>query len=440
MAQSLTPKKVANIKALIVEGKLTQDEIAKKYGVSRSLISDIDAGRSWKTVPWPEGYSPKTQGPQRKRVPDFDPTDARVLELEAEVEALRSERQHAREQYRASKKELGLFRAIVEEMETRVKPIKPLKGIKPVGRRKKGLIEETLVMHLSDGHHDQTIRPSECGDLENHDFPTSVRRAERYVETVIDYTQRVLGGSYNFHTLWLLAYGDHTSGEIHGSVQRSYFRNSFKNAFAIGQLHACMISELAPYFEKVNILYVPGNHGRRSMKKDYHGAHDNWDYAIARVAEMHCKEHDHVSFAIPDSWSANVDIDGVGFSIFHGDDINSSMGIPWYGLERRTRRVQALHQAAGLPRVRYQVCGHFHKPASIGDLDGELVINGPWVATDAYAYNRFSGFTEPTQWFHGVNFKHGITWRMACHLRNQQSYKERPKRYNIPGLEDVGVI
>jgi len=436
MANKLTQRKVANIKQLIVTGQLTQEEIAKKYRVSRSIISDIDANRAWKNVPWPEGYSPKAQGPQRNRIPDFDPTDERIIELEAEVEALREERRHARQQYKASKKEMGLYRAVVDEMDKRVKPLKPFKGYKPHGRRKKGLIEETLVMHISDGHHDQTVNSEECGGLEKHDFPTSVRRGERYVERVLKYTQGVLGSSYRFPTLWVLAYGDHTSGEIHGSVQRSYFRNQFKNSFAIGQLHGSMFNELAGYFEQVNVVYVPGNHGRRSPKKDYHGAHNNWDYVVGKVAESHCRELDNVAFQIPDCFCANIDIDGVGFQIFHGDDIQGAMGIPWYGLERRTRRVASLHQAAGLPRVRYQVCGHFHKPAMIGDMDGELVINGPWLATDSYAYNKFNGYTEPSQWFHGVNIEHGITWRVNAHIRNNNKYLEMPSRYHIPGLED----
>ena len=436
-SKRLTERKVINIKKLIVAGKHTQEEIAKKYGMGRSIISDIDAGKSWKEVPWPDGYAPKVQGPQRKRVPQHDPTDERVIELEAEVEALRLERSHARKQVKATVKEYGLYRAVVCEMEQRICPIQPNKIARPVGKRKKGLIEETLVMHLSDGHHDQNVFLHECGELEHYDFPTSVRRGERYVDTVLKYTQKTLD-TYCFTNLVILAYGDHTSGEIHGAVQRSYFRNQFKNSFAIGQLHGCMFAELAPDFDSISIIYVPGNHGRRSQKKDFHGAHNNWDYVVAKCAESHCREIDNISFAIPDSYVANIDIEGVGFSIFHGDDVNGVMGIPWYGLERRTRRVQAMTQAAGLPRVRYQVCGHFHKPAMIGDLDGELIINGPWVATDAYSYNRFSGYTEPTQWFHGVNFKHGITWRMGAHLRNKKKYKEVPSRYRIPGLEDIG--
>jgi len=40
-------------------------------------------------------------------------------------------------------------------------------------------------MHLSDGHHDQVVRPEEVGGLEDYNFPISCARAERYVDTEV---------------------------------------------------------------------------------------------------------------------------------------------------------------------------------------------------------------------------------------------------------------
>jgi hypothetical protein len=102
-----------------------------------------------------------------------------------------------------------------------------------------------------------------------------------------------------------------------------------KNCHAIGKLHALMYRDFAPHFEQINVVYVPGNHGRRTNKKDYHGAQDNWDYLVGLMAKLYCQDIDNVSFLIPDCFSVNLDINGVGFNIAHGDDIRSSMGIPW---------------------------------------------------------------------------------------------------------------
>jgi len=425
----LTDKKVAAIKADLTD-RMTQPEVAKKHRISRSAVSDIATERSHKKVPWPDGEPPvKRAGGQRKNVPGHDPTNERIQELESEVLHLREERDHARKSARLTSKQHGIFKAVVKEMEGRVQPFKALPQSREFASRK-DTIEEHVVMHLSDGHHDQIVTREESGGLEEYNFPISCRRAENYVDTLIDWTQETLSPRFNFKCLTVLAYGDHTSGEIHGHVARSYFRNQFKNTFAIGQLHALMYRDLAPHFDQINVVYLPGNHGRRSTKKDYHGAHDNWDYLVAEIARLHLQDVPNVSFLIPNAFSVNININGVGFNLSHGDDVQGSLGIPFYGMVRRQKGLIALNSMAGGQRIRYFCMGHHHVQGALADIDGELVLNGAWPGTDSYSYNRFVGFREPSQLIHGVNPKHGITWRMNVHLRSQDEAKG-PRRYKI---------
>jgi transcriptional regulator with XRE-family HTH domain len=419
--KKLSEADLKGITADLSEGKLTQKEIGEKYGCSRSVISDITCGRVHKEV--------------REALGD-DNESAEIFRLKAEIEHLRQERDDSKRQLKNAAKTQGLFAAIVEEMEDRIKPLRPLPSARSTAGKTKGAITEHLVMHLSDGHHDQIVTPADTGGLETYNFPVSICRAEKYVDTIIKWTQQTLAPQYHFPSLTVLAYGDHTSGEIHGHTSRSYFRNAFKNSFAIGQLHSLMFRDLAPYFGQVNIIYVPGNHGRRSTKKDYLGAHDNWDYMIAKVAEMNLRDCDNVSFHIPNSFSANVDIDGVGFHIFHGDDIKSSLGIPWYGLEKRRHRMLALNTVQHGVQPRYFCCGHFHRPGNTTEVNGEMVINGAWPASDAYSYNSLGGFTEPSQLIHGVNRKYGITWRLPVKLRCEYEWSG-PRRYRIDMMNDI---
>lgn len=401
---------------------MTQQQIGEKYGVGRSVISDIACGRVHTDV-----------------VPEVDLSaeEQTTLKLRGEIELLREERNAAKREMKEAAKTQGLFAAVMDEMKNRVKPMKALPPARPPLKREKARIEEHLVMHISDGHHDQIITPSDTGGLETYDFPISMCRAERYVDSVIKWTQQTLASTFHFPSLTVLAYGDHTSGEIHGHTSRSYFRNAFKNALAIGQLHSLMYRDLAPYFEQVNIVYVPGNHGRRSMKKDYLGAHDNWDFLIAKTAELYCADLGNVAFTIPNSFCANIDIGGVGFQVFHGDDIKSSLGIPWYGLEKRRHRMQALNTLQrGVP-IRYFCCGHFHRPGSTTEVNGEMIINGAWPASDAYSFNALGGFTEPSQLIHGVNQEYGITWRLPVKLRCPYE-ATGPRRYVIDMMKEVG--
>ena len=416
----LNESQVKEIKGDLTEKLLTQKEIGSKYGVSRSVISDIACGRVHKEV--------------RAEI-EMTEQDVRFFKLQSDNEHLREERNNYKRQLKSAAKTQGLFQAVVDEMDERIKPLRPLPSARPKFKEDRGMIREHLVMHISDGHHDQIVTPNDTGGLETYDFPISMCRAERYVDTILKWTQETLRG-FTFPSLTVLAYGDHTSGEIHGHTSRSYFRNAFKNAFAIGQLHSLMYRDLAPYFEQVNVIYVPGNHGRRSNKKDYHGAHDNWDYLIAKTAEMHLRDVKNISFNIPNSFSCNVDIDGIGFQIFHGDDIRSSLGIPWYGLEKRRHRMSALNSVQqGVP-IRYYCCGHFHRPGSTTEVNGEMLINGAWPASDAYAFNALGGFTEPSQLIHGVNKEYGITWRLPVKLRCKYE-ATGPRRYKIDQMDEI---
>lgn len=417
----LSKEQVLEIKNALATKNLTQAEIGEQYGVGRSVISDIACGRVHTDV-----------------IPEIeiDPEESEILKLRGEIEHLREERNQARREMKDAAKTQGLFAAVMDEMRKRVKPMKALPAARPPFKKRDGSITEHLVMHISDGHHDQIITPSDTGGLETYNFPISICRAENYVDTILKWTQQTLAPQFVFPSLTVLAYGDHTSGEIHGHTSRSYFRNAFKNALAIGQLHSLMYRDLAPYFDVVNIVYVPGNHGRRSMKKDYLGAHDNWDYLIAKTAELYCKDLKNISFTIPNSFCANIDIGGVGFQIFHGDDIKSSLGVPWYGLEKRRHRMMALNGVQkGVP-IRYYCCGHFHRPGSTTEVNGEMIINGAWPASDAYAFNALGGYTEPSQLIHGVNAEYGITWRLPVKLRAAWEH-QGPKRYKIDMMNEV---
>ena len=158
---------------------------------------------------------------------------------------------------------------------------------------------------------------------------------------------RDAGSKFYFPVLWVLAYGDYTSGEIHKACERSYYRNQFKNCLAIGQLHALMYRDLAAHFEQVHVLYLAGNHGRRTPKKDYLGANDNWDYLVAEVARLHCRELGTSTSQIPDAWSANVNINGVGFNVSPWRRCAGNLGIPWYGMVRRQKGLIAWGRGRG---------------------------------------------------------------------------------------------
>lgn len=411
-----TQETIDKIEKDISEGLLSLRKIAAKHAVHNSYVSKV---RDGKVKPLISASKPIEQ--------QVDPTNQRILELDAKLIACNDERRRLTAAYAAAQRQNSLFEAVVDEMRTVITPITPLpRTIK--AKRCEQSIRESCVLHLSDEHADSIVLPHQVGGVERYDFRIALRRAEKLVDTTIRFTQSTLA-NYDFHTLWIFANGDHVSGEIHNATDHSFYRNSFRNALAVGQLHSCMFRDLASHFQNVKVVYTSGNHGRRSQKKDYHNPHNNWDYLVAEIAKLHCSNLENVDFLIPDSFAINVDIEGYGFCVSHGDDIRSWNGIPWYGIERKTRRWTALNAATNR-NIKYYCFGHFHNPASQTSLDGETIINGSWVATDPYAYNALSVFSEPSQWLHGVHPEHGISWRLKVTLRSEGEHLG-PVRYSI---------
>ena len=189
----LTKKKVEKIKQAIADGT-KQTEIAKRFKASRSVVSDIATGRVHKDVEWPGGEppTPKRAGGQHKNIPDYDPTDKRVMELEAEIVHLTD----GAEPRAAEGQGRGEDRRPVQGRSPRKWTSGSSRSVRlpPAFEfRRKAQIVEHCVMHLSDGHHDQVVRPEEVGGLEDYNFPISCARAERYVNTVVEWTPGHVG-------------------------------------------------------------------------------------------------------------------------------------------------------------------------------------------------------------------------------------------------------
>lgn len=370
-----------------------QTDVARMFGCSRSFISDIVCFRT----------------------PDGDPQQAsRMLQLQDQVRS-------AKTRLRESLRNEDIIRECAKVAANSVKPLRPTKP--PGIGKSEGKIQETLVVMLSDGHHDQVVRREEVNGLENHNFIVALRRAEVFCDTIIKFAKQTLSG-YNFDRLVVLSLGDSTSGEIHDAERRSAFRNQFKNCLAIGALHSSIFRDLAAHFPTVDIYCTSGNHGRRTTRKEYQdGAHNNWDYMVNKVAQSYLQNQTNVRLHVPNSWDTLVQIEGFTFHCSHGDDAANSGGHPWQGLATLHKTNSGIHRgtSANQPfcnarEVDYYCAGHHH---TLGSVDGNGVgylCNGAWVGTDAYAYQSLRVAGRPQQLMFGVHKDHGKTWSLPINL------------------------
>jgi hypothetical protein len=89
------------------------------------------------------------------------------------------------------------------------------------------------------------------------------------------------------------------------------------------------------------------------------------------------------------------------FALNHNSDVMSYMGIPYYGLDRKARRVDSLY---GM-KIHYKLGGHFHVPANLGD---ETILNGTMVGGSDLSVNKMQMATMPSQKIFYFDRDHGI--------------------------------
>jgi hypothetical protein len=354
------------------------------------------------------------------------------LTPEEKILTLSEENSKLKSQIKESLRNNSIYKDLAEVIQS-IEPIKNVPQYIPP-KKNNAKIEEDVILFISDAHADQIIKPERVNGLEDYNFHVACKRGERIVDVTVSHLLENMP-NYTFETLHIFLMGDLTSGEIHGAKDHSETKNALKNGMIIGELLTQMIMELSQKFKNINIICLSGNHGRKTKKKDYRGAHDNFDFLVGMYIKtrlLHLIEQGRIAIEVPDSWSAVVTIKGYTMVLNHGDSINSFNGLPWYGIERKTRRITSVNAVNGVV-PNYFFYGHFHQSTSISNPTGETFINGSWNATDEYALEGLGAYTEPTQLLMGVHENHGCTWRMPIKLRvkNWKVEEKKPTRYKI---------
>jgi len=170
------------------------------------------------------------------------------------------------------------------------------------------------------------------------------------------------------------------------------------------------ISEIAKYFEKVNVYCVRGNHGRGEKGSS---EKNNWDDVIYKTLNVYFLNSPSVSFHIAREFYQLADILGWKFLITHGDQVRGgSYNIPLYALLQRM-----LRWATSMP-FQWDVLsvGHWHSYAHIEQNQQELVVNGTLVSDDEFVRKSYGWNASTSQTLFGVHKRHKIAWMRKIDL------------------------
>lgn len=369
--------------------------------------SCYDAMRLNRTAQANANAAPDPEVEKPEEVSETVRRDRRVADLQSRLSMLQRKYDESLTESNATAKILERLEAALDALPS-VKPPKPPKLVHAAS-------VESAVLVGSCWHIGETINKQEMGDLNEYNFDVFVRRLQFIIEKTISFTQDNMS-NHTFEELQLFLTGDMVSGIIHEELVETNELHIVDQSLLGALVVAQAIQDLARVFPRVVVTGVAGNHGRTQPQKQFkHKGTKSWDYVFYNTLALLLRNQPNVTFIIPQSYWAVVEVQGQLFQVQHGDTIKSWGGIPFYGLNRETAKWVEIHATQGR-FIRYYVTSHFHTKAILQSGYGERIMNGSLKGGDEYAIG-LGLYGDPIQLLFGVHPKHGKSWELSLNAK-----------------------
>lgn len=222
----------------------------------------------------------------------------------------------------------------------------------------------TAILHLSDLHAGEVISLTEMDGLNAFNLDIFRKRLARLFSKAGELLTVHWKGPPPERIIVILG-GDLITGEIHEELAKT---NDALSAPAVRECAERIAGGIAALRAMVgvpvDVVSVPGNHGRLTKKPESKGmALNSYDWLVANFVEMILKGDDQIRFFHSTSGDATLDLYGRLFVITHGDRIGSRGGTGFVGPAATIARgFQKVYQTyANLGRAPYKILiGHFH--------------------------------------------------------------------------------
>lgn len=301
------------------------------------------------------------------------------------------------------RKEHGKLEIFFNRVIDSIEPISPLDSVfeKIYKSKIKSDSEIIPVKHITDSHMGAVQTADEIEQFNEFNPDICDKRNIGFTKGFLNWVQ-LHRNVYNIKHCNVIFTGDLLSGDIHEELRVT---NAFpvpEQVVRAAQVHTKQIALLAPYFESVRVDFLTeDNHSRLTAKPQAKEAGINsYGYLIAKLIEAYIDRINNVEFVIHAMHEKVISISNMNYLITHGHGIKAWMGVPWYGIERRTAREATARQSIIMNNVMLAkevgfnkiIHGHFHTP-----FDTSLYCCGGSVSgTDAYDHQA-GRHAEPSQ-------------------------------------------
>ncbi len=231
----------------------------------------------------------------------------------------------------------------------------------------------------------------------------------------------------NIRTLKLLLGGDLGEGDglIFPGQAHEIDQGLVEQILKFGpeQIGSVVLAMLA-LFETVEIIAVPGNHGRQAPQSAKRWNADSILYHALWLMFKGTDTNKRIKWNLPldrtpgDEWFAHFKMCELwGGVLVHGDQVRGQLGFPWYGYGKKVAG-----WASCLPAFDYLFAGHHHTDASF-DLHGRHVFaTGSTESDNTYAKENMAASGDPKQRLVICNRKYGVISDHPIYLSDREPH------------------
>lgn len=275
--------------------------------------------------------------------------------------------------------------------------------------------ERFPLLHLSDWHFEETVRPQAVLGLNEYSIPTACRRAYRIVQSARHW-HRTYSNTFRCPSLKVALNGDMITGTLHGLERHTGARNVAQAAIQCGTLIACALRDLAAEWPELSVDGTVGNHGRLpdDKKTPTKDPTRSWDWIAYRFAQALLRDCQNIKWNLPESYGSLYEVGGHLCYQGHGHDLKQQLGIVGYGMRRFGANLSAALSAAG-KQLKYLFFGHFHASNSAEFAGVETFIGPSLIGTQEHFFLQQGATSRPGQQLHVIDRDLGhISRDMLC--------------------------
>ena len=285
------------------------------------------------------------------------------------------------------------------------------------------------LIHLSDLHTGEVVRPEEIGGINEYSPEIFQRRLRRMIAAAIHILPR-WAADCDLKGVVVALNGDLISGDIHDELRRTNALTAHEQVALAADELAAGIHKVADTFGAVLVTVTPGNHGRTTEKTHAKRmAALSYDTMIGNILAREFAGDERITVNIASGADILFPIFGWSILQTHGDSMGTGGGQGFAGPElpivRGGKKIKLSGFSTG---ERYDVIltAHYHTSSN----PGNVLANGSMVGASEYALRIRAVPEPPMQWLALIHEKWGLRERVPVVLEDPRP-PERP-RVRVP--------